>query len=149
MRKIFNSSISEKLGYIIEDQDVKVINKETQEEVEITEDLLKDAAKAYIKNDIFGYEQSIIADKKQVEEPKPVEVNNNEVDVCDDIKHHLDVKDFGEYLIVIGDYSERDFDVFVGSKEELNAHIAELHLKCEPKVYALKQLQVRTKYEVL
>ena len=72
-----------------------------------------------------------------------------EIEVADDIKHQLGAKDFGEYLIVIGDYTEKDFDVFVGTKAELNDHIAELHLHQTPKVYILKQLPVRTKYEVL
>lgn len=148
MIKIFNSSINEKIGYIFDGKDVKVINKETQEELsEVTEEILKDAAKSYIKNDVYGYEQTLIAAKK--EEEAPAEVEKEEIEVCDDVKHHLDAIDFGEYLIVIGDYSERDFDVFVGSKQELNDHIAELHLNQTPKVYALKQLQVKTKYEVL
>ena len=72
-----------------------------------------------------------------------------EIEVADDIKHQLGAKDFGEYLIVIGDYAEKDFDVFVGTKAELNKHIEELHLHETPKVYVLKQLQVKTKYEVL
>ena len=78
------------------------------------------------------------------------DLNESEpIEVADDIKHHLEAKDFGEYLIVIGDYSEKDFDVFVGTKAELNEHIAKLHLVVTPKVYMLKQLQVKTKYEVL
>ena len=86
-------------------------------------------------------------DRKVKEPIKTIEPE--EVEVEDDIKHQLEAKDFGEYLIVIGDYAEKDFDVFVGTKKELNEHIADLHLHETPKVYALKQLPVRTKYEVL
>lgn len=171
MAKIFNSTLDEKAGYIFnEDGDIAVVNKKTGESMQINfgpQEVLDDASKAYIKNDVYVPEIEV-----EVAKPEPemeVECNCNgycgdhncicqsesceeckeEIEVADDIKHQLGAKDFGEYLIVIGDYTEKDFDVFVGTKAELNDHIAELHLHQTPKVYALKQLQVRTKYEVL
>lgn len=171
MAKIFNSTLDEKAGYIFnEDGDIAVVNKKTGESMQINfgpQEVLDDASKAYIKNDVYVPEIEV-----EVAKPEPemeVECNCNgycgdhncicqsesceeckeEIEVADDIKHQLGAKDFGEYLIVIGDYAEKDFDVFVGTKAELNDHIAELHLHQTPKVYALKQLQVRTKYEVL
>lgn len=93
---------------------------------------------------LLNQKQTIEKQKNQLKTIEP-----EEVEVEDDIKHQLEAKDFGEYLIVIGDYTEKDFDVFVGTKAELNDHIAELHLHQTPKVYILKQLPVRTKYEVL
>ena len=171
MAKIFNSTLDEKAGYIFnEDGDIAVVNKKTEESMQINfgpQEVLDDASKAYIKNDIYVPEVEV-----EVAKPEPemeVECNCNgycgdhncicqsesceeckeEIEVADDIKHQLGAKDFGEYLIVIGDYTEKDFDVFVGTKAELNDHIAELHLHQTPKVYILKQLPVRTKYEVL
>ena len=171
MAKIFNSTLDEKAGYIFnEDGDIAVVNKKTGESMQINfgpQEVLDDASKAYIKNDIYVSEVEV-----EVAKPEPemeVECNCNgycgdhncicqsesceeckeEIEVADDIKHQLGAKDFGEYLIVIGDYTEKDFDVFVGTKAELNDHIAELHLHQTPKVYILKQLPVRTKYEVL
>lgn len=171
MAKIFNSTLDEKAGYIFnEDGDIAVVNKKTGESMQINfgpQEVLDDASKAYIKNDIYVPEVEV-----EVAKPEPemeVECNCNgycgdhncicqsesceeckeEIEVADDIKHQLGAKDFGEYLIVIGDYTEKDFDVFVGTKAELNDHIAELHLHQTPKVYILKQLPVRTKYEVL
>ena len=171
MVKIFNSTLDEKAGYIFnEDGDIAVVNKKTGESMQINfgpQEVLDDASKAYIKNDIYVPEVEV-----EVAKPEPemeVECNCNgycgdhncicqsesceeckeEIEVADDIKHQLGAKDFGEYLIVIGDYTEKDFDVFVGTKAELNNHIAELHLHQTPKVYILKQLPVRTKYEVL
>ena len=171
MAKIFNSTLDEKAGYIFnEDGDIAVVDKKTGESMQINfgpQEVLDDASKAYIKNDIYVPEVEV-----EVAKPEPemeVECNCNgycgdhncicqsesceeckeEIEVADDIKHQLGAKDFGEYLIVIGDYTEKDFDVFVGTKAELNDHIAELHLHQTPKVYILKQLPVRTKYEVL
>lgn len=157
MAKIFNSTLDEKAGYVFnEDGDIAVVDKKTGESMQINfgpQEVLDDASKAYIKNDVYVPEIEVEAAKPEIEEVKvvkPVEaIEPEEVEVEDDIKHHLEAKDFGEYLIVIGDYAERDFDVFVGTKKELNEHIADLHLHETPKVYALKQLQVRTKYEVL
>ena len=171
MAKIFNSTLDEKAGYVFnEDGDIAVVDKKTGESIQINfgpQEVLDDASKAYIKNDIYVPEVEV-----EVAKPEPemeVECNCNgycgdhncicqsesceeckeEIEVADDIKHQLGAKDFGEYLIVIGDYTEKDFDVFVGTKAELNDHIAELHLHQTPKVYILKQLPVRTKYEVL
>lgn len=157
MAKIFNSTLDETTGYIFkEDGDLEIVNKTTGEPVYLgmdEQEILEDASKAYIKNDVYVPEIEVEAAKPETDDRKVVEpietIEPEEVEVEDDIKHQLEAKDFGEYLIVIGDYAEKDFDVFVGTKAELNDHIAELHLHQTPKVYALKQLPVRTKYEVL
>ena len=157
MAKIFNSTLDEKAGYVFnEDGDIAVVDKKTGESMQINfgpQEVLDDASKAYIKNDVYVPEIEVETAKPETDDRKVVEpveaIEPEEVEVEDDIKHQLEAKDFGEYLIVIGDYAEKDFDVFVGTKAELNDHIAELHLHQTPKVYALKQLQVRTKYEVL
>ena len=157
MAKIFNSTLDEKAGYVFnEDGDIAVVNKKTGESMQINfgpQEVLDDASKAYIKNDVYVPEVEVETAKPETDDRKAKEpiktIEPEEVEVEDDIKHQLEAKDFGEYLIVIGDYTEKDFDVFVGTKAELNDHIAELHLHQTPKVYALKQLQVRTKYEVL
>ena len=157
MAKIFNSTLDEKAGYIFnEDGDIAVVDKKTGESIQINfgpQEVLDDASKAYIKNDVYVPEVEVETAKPETDDRKVKEpiktIEPEEVEVEDDIKHQLEAKDFGEYLIVIGDYAEKDFDVFVGTKKELNEHIADLHLHETPKVYALKQLPVRTKYEVL
>ena len=157
MAKIFNSTLDEKAGYVFnEDGDIAVVDKKTGESMQINfgpQEVLDDASKAYIKNDIYVPEVEVEVAKPEPDDRKAKEpiktIEPEEVEVEDDIKHQLEAKDFGEYLIVIGDYTEKDFDVFVGTKAELNDHIAELHLHQTPKVYILKQLPVRTKYEVL
>ena len=157
MAKIFNSTLNEKAGYIFnEDGDIAVVDKKTGESIQINfgpQEVLDDASKAYIKNDVYVPEVEVETAKPETDDRKVKEpiktIEPEEVEVEDDIKHQLEAKDFGEYLIVIGDYAEKDFDVFVGTKKELNEHIADLHLHETPKVYALKQLPVRTKYEVL
>ena len=157
MAKIFNSTLDEKAGYIFnEDGDIAVVDKKTGESMQINfgpQEVLDDASKAYIKNDVYVPEVEVETAKPETDDRKVKEpiktIEPEEVEVEDDIKHQLEAKDFGEYLIVIGDYAEKDFDVFVGTKAELNDHIAELHLHQTPKVYILKQLPVRTKYEVL
>ena len=157
MAKIFNSTLDEKAGYIFnEDGDIAVVDKKTGESMQINfgpQEVLDDASKAYIKNDVYVPEIEVETAKPETDDRKVKEpiktIEPEEVEVEDDIKHQLEAKDFGEYLIVIGDYTEKDFDVFVGTKAELNDHIAELHLHQTPKVYILKQLPVRTKYEVL
>ena len=157
MAKIFNSTLDEKAGYIFnEDGDIAVVDKKTGESIQINfgpQEVLDDASKAYIKNDVYVPEVEVETAKPETNDRKVKEpiktIEPEEVEVEDDIKHQLEAKDFGEYLIVIGDYAEKDFDVFVGTKAELNDHIAELHLHQTPKVYILKQLPVRTKYEVL
>lgn len=157
MAKIFNSTLDETTGYIFkEDGDLEIVNKTTGEPVYLgmdEQEILEDASKAYIKNDVYVPEVEVETAKPETNDRKVKEpiktIEPEEVEVEDDIKHQLEAKDFGEYLIVIGDYAEKDFDVFVGTKAELNDHIAELHLHQTPKVYALKQLPVRTKYEVL
>ena len=168
--KIYNSSFSKEVGYVLEEESIRLVNKKTGEQASLEVDeseILIDASKAYIKNDVYEGEvepqRIILTDECEPEtidlqscdgycgdcqsnpctcEPEPVEVE-------EDIQHQIDAKDFGEYLIVIGDYAEQDFQVFTGSKEQLNAHIEQLHLHTTPKVYALKQLQVKTKYEVI
>lgn len=157
MAKIFNSTLDEKAGYVFnEDGDIAVVDKKTGESIQINfgpQEVLDDASKAYIKNDVYVPEVEVETAKPETDDRKVKEpiktIEPEEVEVEDDIKHQLEAKDFGEYLIVIGDYAEKDFDVFVGTKAELNDHIAELHLHQTPKVYILKQLPVRTKYEVL
>lgn len=157
MAKIFNSTLDEKAGYVFnEDGDIAVVDKKTGESIQINfgpQEVLDDASKAYIKNDVYVPEVEVETTKLETDDRKAKEpiktIEPEEVEVEDDIKHQLEAKDFGEYLIVIGDYTEKDFDVFVGTKAELNDHIAELHLHQTPKVYILKQLPVRTKYEVL
>lgn len=157
MAKIFNSTLDEKAGYVFnEDGDIAVVDKKTGESMQINfgpQEVLDDASKAYIKNDVYVPEVEVETAKPETDDRKVKEpiktIEPEEVEVEDDIKHQLEAKDFGEYLIVIGDYTEKDFDVFVGTKAELNDHIAELHLHQTPKVYILKQLPVRTKYEVL
>ena len=157
MAKIFNSTLDETTGYIFkEDGDLEIVNKTTGEPVYLgidEQEILEDASKAYIKNDVYVPEVEVETAKPETDDRKVKEpiktIEPEEVEVEDDIKHQLEAKDFGEYLIVIGDYAEKDFDVFVGTKAELNDHIADLHLHETPKVYALKQLPVRTKYEVL
>lgn len=157
MAKIFNSTLDEKAGYVFnEDGDIAVVDKKTGESIQINfgpQEVLDDASKAYIKNDVYVPEVEVETAKPETNDRKVKEpiktIEPEEVEVEDDIKHQLEAKDFGEYLIVIGDYAEKDFDVFVGTKAELNDHIAELHLHQTPKVYILKQLPVRTKYEVL
>lgn len=157
MAKIFNSTLDEKAGYVFnEDGDIAVVDKKTGESIQINfgpQEVLDDASKAYIKNDVYVPEVEVETTKPETDDRKAKEpiktIEPEEVEVEDDIKHQLEAKDFGEYLIVIGDYTEKDFDVFVGTKAELNDHIAELHLHQTPKVYILKQLPVRTKYEVL
>ena len=157
MAKIFNSTWDEKAGYVFnEDGDIAVVDKKTGESIQINfgpQEVLDDASKAYIKNDVYVPEVEVETAKPETDDRKVKEpiktIEPEEVEVEDDIKHQLEAKDFGEYLIVIGDYAEKDFDVFVGTKAELNDHIAELHLHQTPKVYILKQLPVRTKYEVL
>lgn len=157
MAKIFNSTLDEKAGYVFnEDGDIAVVDKKTGESIQINfgpQEVLDDASKAYIKNDVYVPEVEVETAKPETNDRKVKEpiktIEPEEVEVEDDIKHQLEAKDFGEYLIVIGDYTEKDFDVFVGTKAELNDHIAELHLHQTPKVYILKQLPVRTKYEVL
>lgn len=158
MPKIFNSTLDETAGYVFSKEgDIAVVNKATGECMQINfgpQEILEDASKAYIKNDIYMPEEKVKTAKEECafKTIPDYDCDLNEsgpIEVADDIKHHLEAKDFGEYLIVIGDYSEKDFDVFVGTKAELNEHIAKLHLVVTPKVYMLKQLQVKTKYEVL
>ena len=163
---IYNSSFYEELGYVFnEDGDVKVVDKKSGQPVDLEVDqqeILEDAAKACIKNDIYEPEVEAepeakaeevktcyIGDVKKAEADVAKEVANQPIEVPDDIKHHLNAKDFGEYRIVISEYDDRDEIPFVGTKEELNKFIANLHLHVVPKVYKMIQLKVETKYEVL
>ena len=160
---IYNSSFNDKTGYVFNDDgSVKVVLKATGEEVKgVTFDeqkVLEDAAKACIKNDIYEPEVEpkkeevktcYVEDVKKAEADIAKKVSNQPIEVPDDIKHQLNAKDFGEYRIVISEYDDRDEIPFVGTKEELNKFIANLHLHTVPKVYKLVQLPVKTKYEVL
>ena len=163
---IYNSSFYEELGYVFnEDGDVKVVDKKSGQPVDLEVDqqeILEDAAKACIKNDIYEPEAEVepedkaeevrtcyVEDVKKAEAKIAKEVANQPIEVPDDIKHHLNAKDFGEYRIVISEYDDRDEIPFVGTKEELNKFIANLHLHVVPKVYKMIQLKVETKYEVL
>ena len=159
---IYNSSFYEELGYVFdEDGDVKVVDKKSGQPVDLEVDqqeILEDAAKACIKNDIYEPEVEpkkeevktcYVEDVKKAEADIAKEVSNQPIEVPDDIKHQLNAKDFGEYRIVISEYDDRDEIPFVGTKEELNKFIANLHLHTVPKVYKLVQLPVKTKYEVL
>ena len=163
---IYNSSFYEELGYVFnEDGDVKVVDKKSGLPVDLEVDqqeILEDAAKACIKNDIYEPEVEVepeakaeevktcyIGDVKKAEADVAKEIADQPIEVPDDIKHHLNAKDFGEYRIVISEYDDRDEIPFVGTKEELNKFIANLHLHTVPKVYKLVQLPVKTKYEVL
>ena len=159
---IYNSSFYEELGYVFnEDGDVKVVDKKSGLPVDLEVDqqeILEDAAKACIKNDIYEPEVEskkeevktcYVEDVKKAEADIAKEVSNQPIEVPDDIKHQLNAKDFGEYRIVISEYDDRDEIPFVGTKEELNKFIANLHLHTVPKVYKLVQLPVKIKYEVL
>ena len=163
---IYNSSFNEELGYVFnEDGDVKVVNKKSGQPIDLEVDqqeILEDAAKACIKNDIYEPEVEAkpeakaeevktcyIGDVKKAEADVAKEIADQPIEVPDDIKHHLNAKDFGEYRIVISEYDDRDEIPFVGTKEELNKFIANLHLHVVPKVYKMIQLKVETKYEVL
>ena len=163
---IYNSSFNEELGYVFnEDGDVKVVDKKSGQPIDLEVDqqeILEDAAKACIKNDIHEPEAEAepeakaeevktcyIGDVKKAEADVAKEVANQPIEVPDDIKHQLNAKDFGEYRIVISEYDDRDEIPFVGTKEELNKFIANLHLHVVPKVYKMIQLKVETKYEVL
>ena len=158
---IYNSSFNDKTGYVFNDDgSVKVILKATGKEVEgVTFDeqkVLEDAARACIKNDIYEPETEAeevktcyIGDVKKAEADIAKEVADQPIEVPDDIKHQLNAKDFGEYKIVISEYDDRDEIPFVGTKDQLNKFIEELHLHTVPKVYKLIQLPVKTKYEVL
>ena len=163
---IYNSSFYEELGYVFdEDGDVKVVDKKSGQPIDLEVDqqeILEDAAKACIKNDIYEPEAEVepedkaeevktcyIGDVKKAEADVAKEIADQPIEVPDDIKHHLNAKDFGEYRIVISEYDDRDEIPFVGTKEELNKFIANLHLHVVPKVYKMIQLKVETKYEVL
>lgn len=163
---IYNSSFYEELGYVFdEDGDVKVVDKKSGQPIDLEVDqqeILEDAAKACIKNDIYEPEAEVepevraeevrtcyVEDVKKAEAKIAKEVADQPIEVPDDIKHHLNAKDFGEYRIVISEYDDRDEIPFVGTKAELNKFIANLHLHVVPKVYKMIQLKVETKYEVL
>ena len=163
---IYNSSLNEEIGYVNnEDGDVKVVDKKSGQPIDLEVDqqeILEDAAKACIKNDIYEPEVEAepeakaeevktcyIGDVKKAEADVAKEIADQPIEVPDDIKHHLNAKDFGEYRIVISEYDDRDEIPFVGTKEELNKFIANLHLHVVPKVYKMIQLKVETKYEVL
>ena len=172
MSKIYNSSFSAEVGYILEEDKILLVNKKTGEQASLEVDeqeVLIDASKAYIKNDVYYGEIELERiELEDTSEPETIDLQSCDgycgdcqsnpcicesepeaVEVEEDIQHQIEAKDFGEYLIVIGDYAEQDFQVFTGSKAQLNDHIEQLHLHSTPRVYALKQLQVKTKYEVV
>lgn len=86
--------------------------------------------------------------EKEIEEIE-AEVEDDRIrEVPEDIQHQLEAEAFGDYLIIINDYKEADFELFTGSKQELNEHLKALNLHNAPKVYALKQIPVHTTYSV-
>lgn len=121
-----------------------------------------DAARSYITND--RYEEDVVNEEPEEEvvpllqleleameeqEPKQEPIEDDRVrEVPEDIQHQIDAVGFGDYLIIINDYKEADFELFTGTREELNAHLEALNLHNAPKVYTLKQLHVKTTYSV-
>jgi hypothetical protein len=123
-----------------------------------------DAARSYITND--RYEEDVLEVNEEPEEevvpllqleleameeqePEQEPVEDDRVrEVPEDIQHQIDAVGFGDYLIIINDYKEADFELFTGTREELNAHLEALNLHNAPKVYTLKQLHVKTTYSV-
>ena len=103
---IYNSSFYEELGYVFnEDGDVKVVDKKSGQPVDLEVDqqeILEDAAKACIKNDIYEPEAEVepevraeevrtcyVEDVKKAEAKIAKEVADQPIEVPDDIKHHL------------------------------------------------------------
>ena len=137
-----------------------------------------DAARAYITNDVFKEdmveelpvlqatpadevyamldeqpEEEVVVPLLQLEleemEELEAKVEDDRIrEVPDDIQHQLEAEAFGDYLIIINDYKEKDFELFTGSKQELNEHLKALNLHNAPKVYALKQIPVHTTYSI-
>lgn len=154
VKKIYNCSLDKNLGYVFEESDIVLVDKATGKQVHVefdTREILEDASKAYIKNDVYEVE-TLELEKEIVSNIPKVETVVEEVKDPEGVaafNEQLNAKEFGEYLIVIGDYAEQDFNLFTGTKKDLNTYIANLHLHTTPKVYMLKQLQVATKYEVI
>ena len=150
-KTIYNCSFDKTIGYVFEKDDIKLVDKNTGQFVHMDLDpneLLQDASAAYIKNDVY-----IVPCTAQVA-PEPTKVETEVEEVKDPkgvaaFNEQINAKEFGEYLIVIGDYAEQDFNLFTGTKKDLNAYIENLHLHSTPKVYMLKQLKVETKYAVI
>lgn len=126
-----------------------------------------DAARSYITNDRYKEDvsETLVVDEEPEEEvvpllqleleameeqePKQEPIEDDRVrEVPEDIQHQIDAVGFGDYLIIINDYKEADFELFTGTREELNAHLEALNLHNAPKVYTLKQLHVKTTYSV-
>lgn len=150
-KTIYNCSFDKTIGYVFEKDDIKLVDKSTGQSVHMDLDpneLLQDASAAYIKNDVYEVPQTV----KAAPEPTKVETEVEEVKDPKGVaafNEQINAKEFGEYLIVIGDYAEQDFNLFTGTKKDLNAYIENLHLHSTPKVYMLKQLKVETKYAVI
>lgn len=150
-KTIYNCSFDKTIGYVFEKDDIKLVDKSTGQSVHMDLDpneLLQDASAAYIKNDVYEVPQTA----KATPEPAKVETEVEEVKDPKGVaafNEQINAKEFGEYLIVIGDYAEQDFNLFTGTKKDLNAYIENLHLHSTPKVYMLKQLKVETKYAVI
>ena len=126
-----------------------------------------DAARSYITNDRYKEDvsETLVVNEEPEEEvvpllqleleameeqePKQKPIEDDRVrEVPEDIQHQIDAVGFGDYLIIINDYKEADFELFTGTREELNAHLEALNLHNAPKVYTLKQLHVKTTYSV-
>lgn len=126
-----------------------------------------DAARSYITNDRYEgdvLEMLVVNEEPEEEvvpllqleleaieeqEPEQEPMEDDRVrEVPEDIQHQIDAVGFGDYLIIINDYKEADFELFTGTREELNAHLEALSLHNAPKVYTLKQLHVKTTYSV-
>lgn len=175
MRKLYTCSFSDKHAYIFDGKSVKIVEIATGEEAFPKDigaklpEIIEDASKAYIKSDLLKIKINKVepdescncngfcgdhecvcpggeCDECQVEEDMKIEVKDPEGVAA--FHEQIGSEGFGDYLIVIGDYSEADFDIFTGSKQGLNDHIDQLNLHEAPKVYALKQLQVVKKYTV-
>lgn len=162
-KTIYNCSFDKTIGYVFEKDDIKLVDKSTGQFVHMDLDpneLLQDASAAYIKNDVYTTPQTEIAEDKEIAkiiEERDKKDNGIRYDL-EEVKdpkgvaafnEQINAKEFGEYLIVIGDYAEQDFNLFTGTKKDLNAYIENLHLHSTPKVYMLKQLKVETKYAVI
>lgn len=81
MAKIFNSTLDEKAGYIFnEDGDIAVVDKKTGESIQINfgpQEVLDDASKAYIKNDVYVPEVEVETAKPETDDRKAKEPIKN------------------------------------------------------------------------
>ena len=86
--------------------------------------------------------------EEQKQEESKVKEDDRIREVPEDIQHQIGAVGFGDYLIIINDFKEADFELFTGTREELNEHLKALNLHNAPKVYTLKQLHVKTTYSI-